>query len=110
MKSKKIHQPSVSHGNFLMEDLKNTKTAIGYLNQSLYDGDEAAFLLALHHVAQAQGGLSQVARMTKIHRVSLHRILSKTGNPRMNNLSDILHALGMKLAIVEENQRLKRAA
>ena len=102
---------SVSHHDFLMQDLKKIKTAVGYLNMALQEGDEDAFLLALHHVAEAQGGLSLVAKAAKIHRVSLHRILSKQGNPRLNNLANILSALGLKLAVIrQDNPKLASAA
>ena len=109
MKSK--YAASVAHHNFLMRYLKNKKTAVDYLNTSLKESDENAFLLALHHVAQAQGGISKVARNAKIHRVSLHRILSNKGNPRLCNLTNILNALGLKLTVTKETKsKFARAA
>ena len=111
MKRNRKDDASVSHHDFLIKDLKDHATTVGYLNASLESGDEDAFLLALHHVAEAQGGLSRVARLAKIHRVSLHRILSKQGNPRLHNLANVLHVMGLKLAVVpERHDRFKHAA
>ena len=111
MKKSRKDEASVSHHDLLIEDLKDHATAIGYLNTSLESGDEAAFLLALHNVAEAQGGLSRVARLARIHRISLHRIMSREGNPRLHNLANILRALGFKLAVIpERTTKLKHAA
>ena len=110
MNKEKKYSPSVSHHDFIMKELKSLKRAVGYLNTALAEGDEDAFLLALHNVAEAQGGVSRLSRIAGIHRVSLHRILSKQGNPRLNNLAAVLHSLGLKLAVLPERQHLKQAA
>lgn len=88
----------------LMEDLKKRKTAIGYLNAALRQGDKEAFLLALKDVAEAWGGLSKLARTAHIPRVSLYRMLSKKGNPEMESLGNVLKALGFRLSVIEDRQ------
>ncbi len=107
----KRHTRSVPFEPFLIRDLKNPRVAIDFLNAALDENHEDTFLLALHHVAQALGGISKVAKYSKIHRVTLHRILSSHGNPKLSNLTAILHALHFKLSIVPESpSKTKRAA
>ncbi len=110
MKGKK-HSRSVPFVTFLKRDLKDPKFAIAFLNAALEENHEETFLLALHHVTEVQGGISRVAKLSKIHRVTLHRILSRHGNPKLTNLTAILHALRLKLTIVPESSpKTKRAA
>jgi probable addiction module antidote protein len=73
--------------------------AAGYINTALEEGDWNAFLLALRHVAEIHGGLSNLAKKAKLHRVHLYRMLSKQGNPGMRNVLMILHALGFRMTI-----------
>ena len=111
MKKPKKHPLSVPYRDDLLQDLKDPKTCIGYLNAALEENDDATFLIALHDVAEAQGGISRLASLSKIHRVTLHRILSSQGNPKLENLNAILHALKLKLTVIpEEPRRFRRAA
>ena len=100
MNISKKFQASIPYHGLLIERLKDPKACVGYLNAVLNEGNEDAFLVALHDVAQAQGGIAKVARQTRIHRVTLHRIMSKKGNPRLHNLANILHSFGLKFAVV----------
>ncbi len=93
---------SVSFDAILKKDLKDPREAIAFLNAALEENHDETFLLALHYVTEALGGMSRVARLSKIHRVTLHRILSRHGNPKLKNLTAILHALHLKLSIVPE--------
>jgi probable addiction module antidote protein len=74
-----------------------------YLRASLdeYEGDGnlEAFLLALRTVIEAQGGMTELARKTSLNRQNLYRTLSKSGNPRLQTLHEILNALGLRLSI-----------
>ncbi len=95
----------------LIEDLKDIKTALGYLNAVIEEGDRNTFLLALRYVAEAQGGIGKLAKTAKMNRVNLYRILTKKGNPELHTLDQILHGLGLRLAVVENNpKKIKRAA
>lgn len=89
--------------DFLTKRLKDPRAALGYLNTALEEGDESVFLLALKDVVRAQGGISLLARRSKLHRVNLHRILSREGNPEMKSLSNLLDALGLHLAVVAKH-------
>lgn len=89
--------------DYLIESLKNPREAKAYLNVALeefeQDRDMEAFLLALRDVAEAQGGLSCLARRTRLNRQNLYRALSDRGNPRLDTLSVILNGLDFRLSI-----------
>ena len=63
------------------------------------DGDVATLLIALRHVAQAKGGISQLSNKTKIARESLYNILSKNGNPTLTTFKSVIDALGYKMVL-----------
>lgn len=63
------------------------------------DGNIEAFLQALRTVVDAQGGMTEFAQKTTLNRQSLYKTLSKNGNPRLQTLHTIVHALGLKLSL-----------
>lgn len=83
----------------LIEQLKDSKEAAAYLDAALEEDDEV-FLLALRDVAEAVGGVSAVAKQTKLNRESLYRMLSKNGNPELKSLRLILEKIGLRLSVV----------
>ena len=93
MKKSKGYQPN------LIESLKDAREAEAYLNAALEEDDPELFLLALRNVADAQGGVAQLADKTKLNRESLYRMLSERGNPEFRSLDALLHALGFRLAV-----------
>ena len=104
-------KPGVSHRKYLLEDLKNPGEAAGYLNAVLEAGHREVFLSALRDVVAAQGGISKLARRTKLHRQTLHRMLSKTGNPEIASLERVLEAMGLRFLIgIDRPSKLPRAA
>jgi probable addiction module antidote protein len=102
-------KPWGPYNKILKAVLKDPKMAAGYINTALEEGDWNAFLLALHHVAEVHGGLSKLARKAKLHRVHLYRMLSKSGNPGMRNVLQILQALGYRLSVTPPSP-FKKAA
>ena len=84
----------------LVKRLKDPKRALGYLNACLNqeDFDEGVLLLALRDVAEAHGGLRNLAKRTGLNREHLFKILSKNGNPRLDSLTQLTNALGFRLA------------
>lgn len=92
-----------NYREFVRETMQDSLEAAEYLKASLdeyeNDGNLDAFLLAIRTVTEAQGGISELARKTSLNRQHLYRTLSKNGNPRLNTLHIILHALGCKLSI-----------
>lgn len=83
--------------------MQDPNEASEYLKASLdeykKDGNIEAFLIAIRTVADAQGGITELARKTELNRQSLYRTLSKNGNPRLKTLDIILNSLGFKLTI-----------
>jgi probable addiction module antidote protein len=93
MKKSKAYQPD------LIENLRDVGEAEEYLNAALEEDDPALFLLALRNVAEAQGGVAQLAEKAKLNRESLYKMLSERGNPEFKSLDALLHALGFRLAV-----------
>ena len=93
MKRSKAYQPE------LIQSLRNPREAEEYLNAALEEDDPELFLLALRNVTEAQGGVAQLARKTKLNRESLYKMLSERGNPELKSLDALLHALGFRLAV-----------
>lgn len=97
MKRKK----SADYQAYLIESLKDPEEATGYLNAALEGGDIDVFLLALHHVVQAMGGVSRIAEKSHKSRTSLYKALSKEGNPYLKSISEVLKAIGMHLSVAK---------
>ena len=93
MKKSKAYQPA------LIDNLRNAGEAEEYLNAALEEEDPELFLLALRNVAEAQGGVAQLAEKTKLNRESLYKMLSERGNPELRSLDTLLHALGFRLTV-----------
>lgn len=89
--------------DYLIENLQDAEEAMSYLQVALEeyqtDNDAEAFLLAVRTVAEAQGGLSELAERTNLNRQNLYRALASNGNPRLNTLGAILNGLGYRLSI-----------
>lgn len=88
-----------SYQKDLIESLKDPCEAAGYLNAAIEEGDRSVFLLALRNVAEAHGGMAALAEKAGLNRESLYRMLSKRGNPEIKSLYNLLHAMGLRLAI-----------
>ena len=93
MPTSKPYQPD------LIQSLRAPRRAAAYLNAALEEGDREVFLLALRNVAEAQGGVAKLADKANLNRENLYRMLSERGNPELQSLDAILHALGFPLAI-----------
>jgi len=87
----------------LQDDLRRDKEyAAAYLSAALKDSMEA-FLVALRDVAEANQGVGEVAERAGVNRENLYRMLSQTGNPRLDSLLPVLKALDFSL-VVETNE------
>ena len=85
----------------LIQALQDPELASAYLNEALKDEDPRMFLLALKNVCEAQGEeMTDLARRTKLSRENLYRILSKKGNPKLNNIIALLNAVGFQISIL----------
>ena len=98
-----IDDKTTSYREQLLAELADKTEAQNYLMVALdeyeQDGDLNSFMLALRNVAEAQGGVGQLAKKTSLNRQHLYRLLSSKGNPRILTLDNILRAMGFKLAV-----------
>ena len=84
--------------DYLDEELRDPEMAAAYLNEAFADKDRSVFLVALMDVIRAQNKkVAVVAKKTNLNRQSLHRMLSKSGNPRWDNLSALFDTLGIQV-------------
>jgi probable addiction module antidote protein len=90
---------SLSYEAWLVERLKNPAEAAAYLEAAIEEGDQSALMLALRHVAQAQGGIATVARRAKLTREATYKMLSRSGNPELRSLKAVLAATGLRIAV-----------
>ena len=79
--------------------LKTPEDIVTYLNAAIEEmGDDPRLLMkAFRNVAEAQGGVSALAREAKLDRVALSRALSGQRNPRLDTLAKVCAACGVKL-------------
>ncbi|WP_194847938.1 addiction module antidote protein [Candidatus Neptunochlamydia vexilliferae] len=96
---------SRKYQDWLIERLKDHDEAVAYLNAALEEslkGDEESqhlFLLAVRNVAEAQGGISNLAKKARLGRESLYKTLSDKGNPKWHTLASLIIALGLNLRL-----------
>ena len=91
--------------DYLIERLAaNKEEAIGYLDVALEeyqeDGDTSFFLKGVRNVVEAQGGVSELAKKTKMSPDALQKILSSDKVPHVDTFGTILNALGCRLSVV----------
>lgn len=89
-----------SHDTAVIEMLRDdSDMALDYLRTAFdeldEEGGESAFLLALRHVVEAQGGMAAVAERAKVSRESLYRALSPKGNPTLRTMTAVIKATGI---------------
>ena len=90
---------TTNFSDWLHEDLKDIEEAKAFLQAALEENDIRFFLRCLKQVADAQGGLVELSRVTSIPRSSLYKALDEQGNPTLATLNTILQALGFRLSI-----------
>ncbi|MCG6657340.1 putative addiction module antidote protein [Halomonas campisalis] len=89
-----------SHDDAVIEMLRDDPAmAVDYLRAAFdeldEEGGESAFLMALRHVVEAQGGMAVVAERAKLSRESLYRALSPKGNPTLRTMTAVIKATGI---------------
>ncbi len=85
---------------------KDAKHAAAFLEAAMETGDPGDLMAALRDIAEAHGGITEIAKATGLNRETLYRTLSKKGNPQLSSLIPILQATGLRISIAP----LKRAA
>ena len=86
------------------------QTEAAYLEAAIEDGDQGALMVALRHVAQARGGVAEMARRSHLSREATYRMLSKDGNPELRSFTTLLAGAGLRLSIKPTDSRVKKAA
>lgn len=69
-----------------------------YLNAVLEEGDDAALITAIGHVAKAIG-MSRIAAETGMSRPSLYKALSEGAKPQFSTIMKVLKAVGGALRV-----------
>ena len=94
---------TTSYEDSLIERLKDSELAQAYLEAAFdsyeKDGGTEALLLAMRDVAEAQGGIGQLAKRTAISRQHLYEILASKHNPRLDNWLSVLSGLGFRIRL-----------
>ncbi len=62
------------------------------------DGDSGSLLASLRVIAKLKG-ISILAAETGMSRQGLQKVLSPKGNPRLDNINAVIHALGYRLML-----------
>jgi probable addiction module antidote protein len=96
---------------YVRDFIRDPQSAAEYLNAASEEGDNAAFLIALKHVLDVHGSLSELARKTGLNRANLHRMLRGNSSPRLDTLTKVLHSAGLRISIrpLERGAKPKRA-
>ncbi len=76
----------------------------------LEDDDARVVPVALRTVADAVGGMAALAEKTGLSRETLYRTLSTQGNPRLDTLSAILAAFGLRMSVRRTTSGSRAAA
>lgn len=100
--SEKGHTPL---REFVREHIKDPEVAAEYLNAAQAEGQGIGFLAALKDVVEVNGGLSELARKTKLNRSNLHKMLSGKGSPKLATVLKVLDASGFELTVKPQNKR-----
>lgn len=87
----------------LRKRLRDPREAKAYINAVLenYSEDDPEsrklLLLAMKDIAEAQGGMTKLAKKTGLGRESLYKTLSSRGRPKLSTLSTLCHGMGFRL-------------
>jgi probable addiction module antidote protein len=89
----------------LLEELKDKDMALNVLKMCLdhdVKGDLKDFKKCLKLIVKNKG-VSEVARIAKIHRVSLYRMLASGSNPELKSFLKLLSALELKFWVLGDD-------
>ena len=81
------------------EDPAFRSALVGEATRNLLDGDIESALGQIRDLVNATMGFDALAAETGIPKTSLMRMLSGRGNPRANNLTTILRAIGQNIGV-----------
>ena len=88
----------VSYDDYLTASLTDPTEAAAYLDAIMELEDAPALLLALRQVAKAHG-MAEIARRAEVGDKTLFKALSENGNPTLDTVNKVLHAMGLRLSV-----------
>ena len=113
MNKEAILKYTTSYDDNLLERLKDAELAQAYLEAALEscekDGDTEALLLAMRDVAEAQGGIGQLAKRTSVSRQHLYDMLASKHNPGLDNWLSVLSGLGFRVRLERSVESVETA-
>lgn len=103
---------SAKYDDFIVGQLKKDPRFLGaYLNEALSDENEdpRVILDMIRQVADASGGITRLAKVTKLNRQNLYKTLStKRGNPEFFTINKIINGFGYHFKL-ERNKKVLAA-
>lgn len=78
------------------EYITSDEAAAAYITQALATNDAAIFAAAVGDIARARG-MSEIAKAAGLGRESLYKALRPNSQPRMETMTRVLGALGVRL-------------
>ncbi len=87
--------------------LDNDEVVAEYLSAAAEDPNPDVFIAALGDVAKARG-MAQIARDAGLGRESLYKALSAGAHPRFETINAVMRALGVKFAVVPDQEATGR--
>ncbi len=96
-----MSKKSRSFDETLAENLKTPEEMAVYLDEALENGTKDDFLLAIQDIMKLVG-VSKVAKDAGVGRESMYKTFRENGNPKLDTLEALLHALGLRLSVQPE--------
>ena len=100
--------PTIRYEDFLKRSLRDPKECAAYLNAALEEKSRPFFLTALRDVLDAQGGMTRIAKLARMNRVSLYKMLSAEGNPSLDSILRLLKVIGIQLYVAAAPSKHKQ--
>lgn len=98
----KTHPNAVSHDKVMAELFReDPELARESLNATLEEGSLEELLILMRQLALAHGGIAELATRTGLNEKSLHRTLSKRGNPQFATVWTLCKAMGLHLNVIQ---------
>ena len=99
----KVRANSISHDDFMQEQLQNEEFRREYLNVTIQefieDGDYDFFFRSLEDVIKAQSSLSEFSKRSGVTRKALYDMFKGERVPRLDTIGRILKELGFELRV-----------
>ena len=105
----KVKMPkSDSYDEFLIESLKDSEHAAGFIEAILEEKDPEPALLrnAVRKVVEARSRMNNLADSTQLKHENLDKLLTASGCAEIYAFVELLDALGFKLAVTVKNDEL----